>query len=117
MDFDQLWEQVSREDLWEGLSDWQEHARRARVVVLLGMHHGEEVPLSAIATETGETEEWVSATLAELEQQGTVILSAEHPRRYRIADERRFLEFVAECCHRASVATGHLSALAKWTAG
>ena len=117
LEIDQLWQRYSKEDLWNRVSEWWESANRARVVMLLAMHHTEELSLPDIVEQTGEPEASVLAVLADLQKQGVVECRVGEPPRYRIGDETKFLKFMQECCQRTTVAAGFLSTLAGWAGG
>jgi hypothetical protein len=63
-EFDQLWQQYAKEDLWNRVSEWWESASRSRVVMLLAMHHTEELTLGEIVGKAGESEAFVLAVLS-----------------------------------------------------
>jgi hypothetical protein len=113
-EFNQLWQQYSKEDLWNRVTEWWESASRSRVVMLLAMHHTEELSLPFIVAEVGEPKDFVMAVLDELVKNGQVQCIAGDPKRFRIADEDAFLGYIRQCCQRTSAAAGFLGTLASW---
>jgi hypothetical protein len=114
-EFQQLWKKYSKEDLWNRVTEWWESARRTRIVMLLAMHHDEELPLSLIVEKVGESEDFVLSVLNDLERNGQVSSTGDAPKKYRILDEDKFLEYISQCCQRTSAAAGLLSTLASWS--
>ena len=113
-EFEQLWQQYSKEDLWNRVSEWWESVSRSRVVMLLAMHHSEELSLSEIVAKAGESEAFVFAVLSDLEKQNLGVCQGTEGPKYRIGDETAFLKFMHECCRRASASAGFMSTLAGW---
>ena len=117
MNIDNLWEQVSKEDLWKEIAQRWETTSQARMLMTLAMHHDHDMPLPEIAAQTGLSPAWLTDNLSELEQQGIVSRREDDPPRYGIASEDAFLEFLTEFFHRIEVAAGYLSLLAHWASG
>ena len=113
-EIDQLWAKYSKVDLWKQVSEWWESASRARVVMLLALHHTEDLSLSEIVQQAGTPEAMVLEVLRDLEKQRVVECHDGISPKYRIADEQEFLKLMHQCCHRTSVAAGVLCTLASW---
>lgn len=116
-EIDQLWTKYSKEDLWKKMSEWWESASHARVVMLLAMHHNEDLSLTEIVQKAGAPEAMVVQVLEDFEKQQVVECHGSSPPKYRISNEPEFLKLMQQCCHRTSVAAGVLSTLAGWASG
>jgi hypothetical protein len=113
-EIDQLWTKYSKVDLWKQVSEWWESASRARVVMLLALHHTDDLSLPEIVQKAGAPEAMVLEVLRDLEKQRVVECHGGISPKYRIADEQEFLKLMQECCHRTSAAADVLSTLAGW---
>ena len=116
-EIDQLWKRYSKDDLWKQVSEWWESASRARVVMLLALHHSQDLSLPEIVQKAGAPEAIVLQVLGDLEKQQVVECHGGSQPKYRVADEQEFLKLMQQCCHRTSVAAGVLSTLAGWASG
>ena len=116
-EIDQLWISYSKDDLWKSISDWWDSASRARVVMLLAMHHKQSLLLSEIVEKAGTAEPTVLQVLRELQDEGVVECREDAPERYAISNESAFLKHLQQCCERTSIAAGMLGTLANWASG
>lgn len=113
-EFRQLWQKYSKEDLWNHVSEWWESAGRARVVMMLAMHHTDELSLNEMVAKVGEPEAFVRSVLADLENQKIVVCRNSEQATFKISDEAALIKFMQQCCQRTSAAAGFMSTLAGW---
>ncbi|MCS6859058.1 MAG: hypothetical protein NZT92_01910 [Abditibacteriales bacterium] len=114
LDVHTFWQQVSKEELWNEITRRWDAMSRVRVIMLLAMHHKEEMWLSDIAAQTGLNTDWLAATLKDLEDEGIVVRCGSEPPRYHIGDERKFLRYIDKLTYFISVTAGEMSILASW---
>lgn len=116
-DFNEMWRETSREELWQEIEKHWEDSSRSRIVMLLAMHHGEALSLEAIEANTGLHADWLTPNLKLLEKQGVVRRDSEQDSCFHIDEDQDFFDYLVQFFRNIERESGHLETLSRWAGG